>query len=63
MNATISKVSDQIASVVTGTGMPVRALLPEWSPAPKEIRKPLVDQAVIVRRYGVSARTISELFC
>ena len=27
---------------------------PEWSPAPKEIRKSLVDQAVIGRRYGVS---------
>jgi integrase len=26
-------------------------------------RKTIVDQAVMVRRYGVSARTISELFC
>jgi len=26
-------------------------------------RKSVVDQAVIERRYGVSARTISELFC
>ena len=27
---------------------------PRWAPAPKEIRENQVDQAVIVRRYGVS---------
>jgi integrase len=48
---------DRLDTPITRTVFEVESATPaqpEWSPAPKEIRKPVVDQAVIGRRCGVS---------